>query len=48
MKPDLSLALFPDATSLKSVTSRRTHLTFKANVEQGRHGWLRLTLAYSV
>ena len=24
------------------------HLTFKGNLEEGRHGWLRLTPAYSV
>lgn len=27
---------------------RREHLTFKGNLHQGRHGWLRLTPAYSV
>jgi hypothetical protein len=27
---------------------RREHLTFKGNLYQGRHGWLRLTPAYSV
>ena len=26
---------------------RRDHLTFRGNVRQGRHGWLRLTPAYS-
>lgn len=29
-------------------TKRHTHLTFKANVGLGRHGWLRLTPAYGV
>ncbi len=28
--------------------SRREHLTFKGNNDQGRHGWLRLTPAYSI
>lgn len=27
---------------------RREHLTFRGNVRQGRHGWLRLTPAYSL
>lgn len=27
---------------------RRDHLTFRGNVTQGRHGWLRLTPAYSL
>ena len=27
---------------------RREHLTFRGNVQQGRHGWLRLTPAYSL
>jgi DNA modification methylase len=48
VKHNQSLALFPDAASATIVTSRQTHLTFKANVERGRHGWLRLTPAYSV
>lgn len=29
-------------------TARNKHLTFKANMGVGRHGWLRLTPAYSV
>ncbi|MBX3248524.1 MAG: hypothetical protein KF901_15210 [Myxococcales bacterium] len=29
-------------------TSRRDDLTFRGNVSRGRHGWLRLTPAYSV
>lgn len=29
-------------------TRRRVELTFKHNLERGRHGWLRLTPAYSV
>jgi hypothetical protein len=28
--------------------SRKDHLTFRGNVKQGRHGWLRLTPAYSL
>jgi hypothetical protein len=28
--------------------ARHDHLTFRANVRRGRHGWLRLTPAYSV
>ena len=27
---------------------RRAHLTFRGNVALGRHGWLRLTPAYSL
>lgn len=30
------------------MTSTRVDLTFKHNLQQGRHGWLRLTPAYSV
>src|SRR5258708_8095785 len=30
------------------MTSTNVDLTFKHNIEQGRHGWLRLTPAYSV
>jgi hypothetical protein len=30
------------------MTDRKAHLTFKHNLNQGRHGWLRLTPAYSV
>jgi hypothetical protein len=48
VKPDLHVALFPDETAVTSVASRQTHLTFKANLERGRHGWLRLTPAYSI
>lgn len=31
-----------------SVLGRRDHLTFRGNVALGRHGWLRLTPAYSL
>src|SRR5258707_12673767 len=30
------------------MTSTNVDLTFKHNIERGRHGWLRLTPAYSV
>jgi hypothetical protein len=29
-------------------TKRNEHLTFRGNIKQGRHGWLRLTPAYSL
>jgi hypothetical protein len=32
----------------RSATARQDHLTFRGNVKQGRHGWLRLTPAYSL
>lgn len=32
----------------ESILRRREHLTFKGNRSQGRHGWLRLTPAYSL
>jgi hypothetical protein len=35
-------------TTADSSASRREHLTFKGNNGQGRHGWLRLTPAYSI
>lgn len=49
MNTNLNLTLFSDSP-LPSTTihSRKEHLTFKANTKQGRHGWLRLTPAYSV
>ena len=50
MKHNFNLALFPEAT-IPAATNKQTlnqHLTFKANGTQGRHGWLRLTPAYSV
>lgn len=31
-----------------TVVNRKDHLTFRGNVKQGRHGWLRLTPAYSL
>lgn len=43
----------PTQLALRRIASegtlqRREHLTFKGNRSQGRHGWLRLTPAYSV
>lgn len=40
--------LFSEDESAGLPLSRKAHLTFKANRELGRHGWLRLTPAYSV
>lgn len=49
MKNNLNLPLFSDVSSpTNTMRSREEHLTFKANRENGRHGWLRLTPAYSV
>ena len=43
------MVLFSDAPlSAETAYFRKDHLTFKANRENGRHGWLRLTPAYSV
>ena len=48
MKSDGQQLLFHDSTaSAGQVTGRREILTFKANRDLGRHGWLRLTPAYS-
>lgn len=50
MKHNFNLALFPE-TTLPATANKQAlnqHLTFKANGTQGRHGWLRLTPAYSV
>jgi DNA modification methylase len=41
-------SLFPDLETASLPLSRKERLTFKANLERGRHGWLRLTPAYSV
>ena len=35
-------------TTILSTLKRNEHLTFRGNVNQGRHGWLRLTPAYSL
>lgn len=49
MSTNLNLTLFSDSPlPPKTTHSRKEHLTFKANTKQGRHGWLRLTPAYSV
>ena len=49
MNTNLNLTLFSDSPlPSKTTYSRKEHLTFKANTKQGRHGWLRLTPAYSV
>jgi len=49
VKNNLNMVLFSDAPLPTDTThSRRDHLTFKANRDNGRHGWLRLTPAYSV
>jgi hypothetical protein len=42
-------AALPYLATLDNESRRqRSHLTFKGNVRQGRHGWLRLTPAYSL
>jgi hypothetical protein len=43
-----NLLLFPDVALPDVLPARQERLTFKANRERGRHGWLRLTPAYSV
>lgn len=49
MNTNFNLTLFSDLPLPSTSThSRKEHLTFKANTKQGRHGWLRLTPAYSV
>lgn len=47
-KNNTAPTLFPDISPAEPKPSRKDHLTFKANRDQGRHGWLRLTPAYSV
>jgi len=42
------LSMFDDPPATGEAMSRKDHLTFRANRSQGRHGWLRLTPAYSV
>jgi hypothetical protein len=48
MVTELRLPLFPDMSVSVGPLTRQEHLTFKANRSSGRHGWLRLTPAYSV
>ncbi len=48
MKPDSQQLLFSKGAALaRPGNGRRESLTFKANRNLGRHGWLRLTPAYS-
>jgi tRNA/tmRNA/rRNA uracil-C5-methylase (TrmA/RlmC/RlmD family) len=48
-KNNTALSLFPELAPVdEQKLKRKDHLTFKANRDQGRHGWLRLTPAYSV
>ena len=47
MKTDLFQDLRTDHRQRDS-QRRRDHLTFRGNVRQGRHGWLRLTPAYGL
>lgn len=49
MNTNFNLTLFSDSPLPSQTTySRKENFTFKANTKQGRHGWLRLTPAYSV
>jgi hypothetical protein len=41
-------SLFTDLVPEPTPIARKDHLTFRANRTRGRHGWLRLTPAYSV
>ncbi len=47
MKADLFGNIKAAGTTANS-HRRRDHLTFRGNVKEGRHGWLRLTPAYSL
>jgi hypothetical protein len=47
VKTSAQQLLFADDTAALVPTRRRESLTFKANLSLGRHGWLRLTPAYS-
>lgn len=47
MRPNDQQLLFCNGTAAGPTTGRRELLTFKANRNLGRHGWLRLTPAYS-
>jgi hypothetical protein len=42
------MAVRPGSTSQRAATGQNSYLTHKANTGSGRHGWLRLTPAYSV
>lgn len=43
-----SMSLFPDFEAEATAPGRRADLTFWHNADRGRHGWLRLTPAYSM
>lgn len=47
MNTNVQSLLFTDHESAQVPLRRKEHLTFKANLGLGRHGWLRLTPAYS-
>lgn len=47
MRDNYNDALFPQSQP-ETVLQRKEHLTFKGNRSRGRHGWLRLTPAYSL
>jgi hypothetical protein len=47
VKTSAQQLLFADEPVALAPTRRRESLTFKANLSLGRHGWLRLTPAYS-
>ena len=48
MVTELRLPLFPEVQTDSEQVGRKEHLTFKANRGSSRHGWLRLTPAYSL
>ena len=47
MKEDMLLE-YPTKQAFHESSQRREHLTFRGNVRNGRHGWLRLTPAFSL
>jgi DNA modification methylase len=48
MKASTALPLFGETQQTEARLARHDRLTFKANLANGRHGWLRLTPAYSI
>src|SRR6201996_3468621 len=44
----LAMVVQPAKTRTRAATRQNSHLTHRANTGTGRHGWLRLTPAYSV
>ena len=44
----LAMVVQPVNTRTRAATRQNSHLTHRANTGSGRHGWLRLTPAYSV